>query len=154
MRNSDIAVLVYRDPVERLVSLFANKFVERSDSADLAKKYEQTTGHSASRATLEDFVFRYLSRAGRLRPDPHLRRRGDHLTGLLYCAIPLRRVHEDMKILVGPALADEYFARPVNAASSPKVTPSDDAVRLIRKVYAADIELLKRIEESPRLNQP
>lgn len=109
------AVLAVRDPVERLVSTFRNKFVQRIGAAGIFASYRDVAGAEPEAARFEDFVLRYLLAPG-ARLDPHVAPQVAHLLPARYTeATPLAGLHDVMAGIVGPELAARHFAAPVNA---------------------------------------
>lgn len=140
----DHAIFVYRDPFERMASLYVNKFVQISKAADIQRAYREVTGQRPEEASFADFVTSYLSDP-RAR-DPHIRPQRRHLLPIRYTeAIPLRRLHEAMTAILGAELAERHFARPANATRSlPRYEGEDLAER-------PAAELARRYEEGEGL---
>lgn len=126
MRSADAArcdriVFVYRDPVERIVSLFKNKFIMRDGYEDLFQSYAASVGEDPNRASFRRFVQEYLRRDLR-GLDPHVLPQAYHLKRFRYTdAIPIQDLHQRMAAILGEELAGTYFKRPVNATSSAKI---------------------------------
>jgi len=111
--TADRTVFVHRDPIDRAVSLYKNKFIEQQGAVDIHRDYEQVVGASASEATFEQFVLRYLPAAR----DPHARTQRSHLHPAVYSdAVPMESLYDCMRELLTPAIADNYFAKPINAS--------------------------------------
>ena len=116
--GTDRVVFVYRDPIDRSISLFKNKFIQRSGNDDIFRDYERVTGTDPDRATFEDFVVRYLgSETGP--HDPHTRSQRSHLLPIVYTdAIPITSLREHMADVLDGPTADKYFGRKLNASGS------------------------------------
>lgn len=143
-------IYVYRDPFERMVSLFRNKLVARERSSDFIADFQQVTGREAEHATFEEFVTIYLTATP---GDPHTWSQASQLLPMPYnCVSTFDTLFDDMKSIVGDELADRYFARPANQSSAALY---DDAslelpVRLLRERYDETGEL----PSSAALDQP
>lgn len=114
--RADRVVFVHRDPIDRAISLFKNKFIQRSGYYDIFADYERVTGKDPSAATFREFVECYLGNGAR---DPHTLPQKAHLLPIVYTdAIPLAALHEHMaEVLNGPT-AEKYFAHKDNASGS------------------------------------
>lgn len=145
-------LFVYRDPIERTVSLFRNKFVDRKGGQNLARSYEALTGRNADSATLDEFVLEYVIQYDRRKLDPHLRRQSDHLVRLEYFASPLHELNENMALLLGRKFARRYFGKPANPSRSLVQEPSAEVREVIERVYAPDVEMIRAIESSNPLS--
>jgi hypothetical protein len=120
---ADHIIFVYRDPLERVVSLFKDKFVAQSGAADIFKNYLEVTGQAPEDATFSDFVDRYLGHNW-TRLDSHVLPQRRHLAPVIYTdAIPLRKLHVGMSRVVGAEVADAYFKKPSN--STPRLILDD-----------------------------
>lgn len=134
----DATIFVWRDPVERMVSLFKNKILERKNADYLIASYRNVMGEEPS-----DFE-RFVDFAC-LEADPHCWRQRDHLLRLRYThAIPLHRLHDAMCSIVGQQAA-EPFAAKANPTSDLPVDISDRARAMIRRHYARDYDMIRRI---------
>lgn len=150
MRNHDAAecdriVFVYRDPVERFLSMFRNKFIQRDGYEDLFGNYEQLTGQPAPEASFTDVVAKYLPQPF-AKMDPHFWRQKTHLKRFRYTdALPMAEIHEGMRQIVGDELAAQYFQKPVNTSASSQDIDDTDAATAsadeLHKVYAANNEM-------------
>lgn len=146
--GADRVLFVYRDPIDRSISLFKNKFIQRAGNGDIFHDYERVTGASPATATFEDFVVRYLgSESGT--NDPHTRPQRSHLLPIVYTdAIPLTMLHERMAELLDGQTAGAYFGRKLNASGNAaardvplaSVTPADE----LRRAWLHDNSLPSR----------
>lgn len=59
--NADHTIFVYRDPIERIVSLFKNKFIQQIGASDILKNYSKITGRDSRNDSFRDFVNYYLT---------------------------------------------------------------------------------------------
>jgi len=175
MPVADHVIFVYRDPIERTVSLFRNKFIVRVNNADTVNHYFEVTGQKPGDATFRDFVTRYL--AGDLsQRDPHCRPQYRHLFPVRYSeAIPMELLWSSMRAIVGPELCDRYFKVRVNATdgvetSEPAMDVTADALQLryaqdgtlprlsafldeelrgrLNQIYAEDVAMIGRLQGS------
>ncbi len=58
--SADVRFFIYRDPFERVVSLFQNKLIMCAGNTDVFRDYKRVTGKYPAEATFTDFVFDYL----------------------------------------------------------------------------------------------
>lgn len=134
-------IYVYRDPFERMASLFRNKLVAREGSSDFIANFEHVTGSDADNATFELFVTNYLtSKPG----DPHTWTQASQLLPMSYNIVStLDTLFEDMRPVVGDDIANRYFATAANRSSQALYddTSFDVPVRLLRKRHSATGEL-------------
>jgi hypothetical protein len=112
---SSEAIFVYRDPFDRIASLYINKLVQRHNGEDLAQNYRELTGQNPQQASFESFITIYAGLENR-RLDPHLKPQRRHLLPILYeHAIPIHDLERRMGTLIGREKAAKYFGRAVNA---------------------------------------
>ncbi|MBK0400382.1 sulfotransferase family 2 domain-containing protein [Limibaculum sp. M0105] len=138
-RRYDATIFVWRDPEERLLSLFRNKIIQRDHADGILASYRRVMG--AEPATFEDFV-RFACRDA----DPHCWPQCDHLMPIRYThAIPLSRLYQSMCGIVGEEAA-EPFVQPYNASVPYLTEVSDEARRLIRRHYAKDYAMIARLK--------
>jgi hypothetical protein len=134
-------IYVYRDPFDRMVSLFRNKLIMQEGDRDFLPHFESISGLAAPEATFRQFVTGYLTR----KPgDPHVRSQASHLLPIDYnCISTPETLFADMLAVVGKDLAAKYFAEPVNDSSRALFDePSADVpVAELRERYAAAGEL-------------
>lgn len=140
VRHSDVNIFVYRDPVERIASLYKNKFICRNGHADLFSNIRALTGDTPESYSIADFVQRYVavylfSRTKKLRP-----RVDHHILGQRQCLAPIR-YHAAIELgtlpkmateLFGDEIASRFFLQRTNASSAP--TYSDDVSRASSEV--------------------
>ena len=125
--GNDHVVMVYRDPVERIVSLYLNKMVQRVGAEDLLANYRQVTGTDPDGASFDDFVTGYLRpQFGDL--DLHAVPQRWHMLPIVYTdVISIRHLDRAMNGLIGPDLARRYFGRPVNQTRAETHVEDPDA---------------------------
>lgn len=134
----DAVIFVWRDPLERLVSLYRNKIIERKYAVDLLAAYRKTM--NAEPGSFEDFV-----RFACMERDPHCWTQQSHLKRMRYThAIPLDALHQTMREIAGPA-ADAYFSKKVNKTAQHPVRVSEKAREMVLSHYAGDYAMIHRI---------
>jgi hypothetical protein len=138
-QRSDAAIFVYRDPVERLVSLYRNKVIDNVENGDILRAYRNTMGEEPT--TFERFV--EFAIQGR---DPHCIPQRKHLKPIRYThAIRLDRLYESMAEIVGEEAAEPFRHR-VNPSVPTPVHVTDRARELVVRRYACDYRMIRRIE--------
>ncbi|SDF17956.1 sulfotransferase family 2 domain-containing protein [Limimaricola pyoseonensis] len=136
----DHLVLVHREPLARLLSMFRNKFVAETGAQDITRSFERLEGRPAAQASFRDFATRYLARDF-ARIDRHVLPQRLHLARAVYTdVIPISDLHDRMAAILGPDLAARYFARPVNRSSHVPLVAMPGAaerpVAELRRLYA------------------
>lgn len=139
-RRHDVAIFVYRDPVERLVSLYKSKILEQRNAIDIQRIYRETMGEEPS--GFDRFVDFCI-----LGIDPHSWTQASHLRRLKYLAIPMHELHTEMVRLVGETAAAP-FATKSNATREDTIDVSDETRTRIERHYAADCRLINQIGRS------
>jgi hypothetical protein len=115
---ADHRIFVYRDPIERAVSLYKNKFIAQLDHTDIFASYHRRTGRDPLQASFRDYVLHYLGH-DQSALDPHCHSQIRQLAPALYTeAIPMRSLHEAMAGILGADLAGRYFRIRVNATEA------------------------------------
>jgi hypothetical protein len=115
MEEFDCRFFIYRDPIERVVSLFNNKFVQQTGHEDIFASYRRVTGQPPGDATFQDFVRDYLRRDDS-DIDVHCHGQYVRLQKIRYThAIPMNMLHDEMAALLGRELATRFFAEKTNA---------------------------------------
>lgn len=137
-------IFIYRDPLERVVSVFKNKFIQESGAVDITKDFLNVTGKNVEECTFYDFIFLYVSKIkaeGNI--DAHLLPQVWHLMPIEYnCAIPLEKVEIGMSEIIGREVAKTHFSKPVNSTSQNVSVDIEDASNLtvneLRKIYQCE----------------
>ena len=115
LERCDASLFVFRDPYERLISAYLNKFVARRGNADLFRDFRTTLGKDPESASFRDFVDLYCIDFARR--DVHVLPQASHLLPIFYDhALPMEDLHSLMADLIGPKSAGRFFASPVNAS--------------------------------------
>lgn len=134
-------IFVWRDPEERLVSLYKNKILDRKDASDILPSYQSAMGEDPS-------TFEKFAEFASLGADPHCLPQYDHLKPIRYShAIPLAQLHEAMAEIVGTEAA-KPFAQNTNPSIPHNVEVTDRAGALIREYYARDYEMIERLSRT------
>lgn len=146
IEGADCRILVYRDPVERIRSLYLNKFVQRKDATDILASYRAVTGRDPGNAGFEDFVLGYVARLGEVRLDPHVWPQSWHVTNALYDQVfPLSELHDRMCGIIGPRRADRFFLHRVNPSKAPPLEVGAAVRQRIEALYAEDFAMIARL---------
>lgn len=139
-QGHDAAIFVWRDPLDRLLSLYRNKILDRIGADDILCRYRAAMGREPS--DFESFV-----RFAMLGVDPHCLPQTAHLRPMLYThAIPLAGLHRAMAAIVGTDAA-AAFRQPVNSSAAHPVEVSDRALALVHAHYAADYRMIGRLRQ-------
>jgi sulfotransferase famil protein len=143
---ADHRILIVRDPVERIRSVFINKFVQRQDCDDILRSYRVVTGADPFGATFEGFVLDYVSKLGAAPLDPHVWPQHWHLCNILYDRVfLLSALQEGMSQIIGMEMAARFFARKVNPSPEVHLDMSCEIRERISAIYADDFRMLARI---------
>jgi len=111
----DHAIFIYRDPFERAVSTFVNKFVDNQGNRDIFANFKAQTGKNPATATFRDFT-KYLEAPFELL-DPHAWPQKSHLAEIEYThAIDIKHLSSTMAEIL-PSLAG-HFHKKVNVTVS------------------------------------
>lgn len=146
LEAADHRILVFRDPVERIRSLFVNKFMQRKDCEDIFLSYRAVTGRDPLEASLRDFILRYVSRLGETPLDPHVWPQHWHLSHVIYDRVfPLGELHDGMVETIGRDLANKFFRHKVNQSSLIDFTIDTDLMDRIKYIYEGDLEIISNI---------
>lgn len=143
LADCDRVVFAYRDPAERMLSMFRNKFIAQTGATDISASYTRITGQPPQEASFCSFTGSYLGKNRFARLDRHVLPQRLHLQRVRYTdAIAVQDLHAGMCRVIGQALADQYFLRPVNRTSDVPLRPVPDAasrpVQELREIYARD----------------
>lgn len=125
VKLSDFKIMVFRDPLDRVVSVFKNKFVQQRGNPVIFNNFQQLTGRDPLNCSFEFFVKEYLL-AYKSKCDTHLKPQKDHLYPVKYNAcMMMEDVYDNMKKIIGDELALEFFKKRHNATKSDKKIKGD-----------------------------
>jgi len=137
----DHLIFVYRDPIERMKSLYQNKFIDKDGHEDITRRYERAmSGKPSTFSNFLDFAEKML--------DPHCWTQKSHLFPRKYTnAIHLHDLHAAMVEIVGEEQAEPFRHRK-NPSKKPEFSVSDSDIEKIREIYAADFRMIDRIRKT------
>lgn len=110
----DAIIFVYRDPLERLFSVFKNKFIDNINSDDIKYNFENLTCCRFERATFAHFV-KYTSE-NPLLLDPHVIPQKAHLWEIDYRPIKLDNLRGVMDEIIGSKDGEQLFGYKSNSS--------------------------------------
>lgn len=119
--SADYRVVVLRDPISRVASVFQNKFVQQLGFFDVFTNYNRITGMDPRMASFNDFVFHYLDNPV-LSLDVHMHPQVAHLHPVDYnAACDVVGLYDMSVEIFGSTLANKYFKNKRNSShrSSP-----------------------------------
>ena len=145
----DETVFVYRDPVERFISVFTNKFIDNFDkptAADIRANFEKLSNMPAGDATFIDFI-KYSENDFSLL-DCHLWPQKSHLWEIDYSLpISIERLQDEMSECIGRELAQKWFGKRVNASKTKGIEASqgfeNTTVNELRKIQSDGVSISK-----------
>lgn len=148
--DTDFRILILRDPIKRVQSVYQNKFINMSGHRDIKENLEKLTDKNFEYTSINDFVLDYLTLDWR-GLDPHVWPQSAHLLPIDYNAvIKIDDLYRAMNTLLGKPLAEKYFAKPLNETkdkNKEKISLSAEAIALLNDIYRDDFELLNgRVE--------
>jgi hypothetical protein len=125
-------VMVYRDPVARLTSLYCNKFVHQKDCDDIFANYQMLTGKDPGEATFRSLVNSYVKRVcDGDEIDCHLYTQASHLMPIDYNAvICIDSLYASMSKLLGTDIGNQYFSTPASPGHASASTQDTNINRL------------------------
>lgn len=125
-------VFVYRDPIERVVSVYNNKFVQCSGASDIFQDFYNITGMDPKECTFEDLVELYVANIKKgVMIDAHLLPQSWHLLPIVYnCVIKLPEIKKDMSSLLGKEVGGKFFSKSVNSTSNAGKFHLDNAKKI------------------------
>ena len=148
--SSDNRILILRNPVDRIVSTWLQKFLcPQLDKGSLDEainlEAEKITGLSAKELDFETFVRGYVNTG--VATDVHLKKQISHLGNIRYNRVVTpSQLGKLMSIILGPRTAAYYFLAPHNRSCDlPKPALSKGVVEIIKTLYEEDYELLASI---------
>jgi hypothetical protein len=115
-------LLVLRDPVERMCSLYRNKFIQRKGAEDILRSFEDSTGIQARDTSFKCFVEKYLSKISETRSsadaaiDPHCFSQAYHLWPTTYDhVVMMDDLPEVSRDIFSEEVATSFFQSRVNS---------------------------------------
>ncbi|MBK5945381.1 hypothetical protein CCR83_02690 [Rhodobacter veldkampii DSM 11550] len=165
----DHSLFIYRDPFDRTVSTYFNKFVDRKGNEDIFSNFSIITSRDPVTASFRDFV-NYLTSASFSKLDPHVWPQKSHLADITYTdPVPMGTVHSWFARTL-PSLAST-FERPINPSSISTAHTLDNLCdipanqlagwqspvgrssfrvlkHLIMDIYSVYVEMVARIERA------
>jgi len=137
IRTCDRLVFVYRDPIERIVSLYKNKFIVRNGNTNIFGTYEMLTGKRPEETSFQDFVTDYFDNDFS-KLDRHVLPQRRHLHHALYTDVmPMERLYSHMRGVIGEELADKYFLHKSNASPITDIDESNVSHVSSRELFEA-----------------
>ena len=116
--------------MDRVISVYKNKFIQRSASSTVFDSFRAITGIAPEDATFADLVEKYLQ-PGLDGVDAHLLPQRRHLLPIVYnYAVSIEVLYASMTDLLGATVADCYFRHPNNASSTSPSRRVDEAYSL------------------------
>lgn len=113
----DDTVFVYRDPVQRAISVYTNKFVDQSGIKMIRLNYETRTGKSFEEASFNDFVSYMDDNFADI--DCHLWPQKSHLWEIEYSRpVKIQNLKDEMSTILGKDVAEKWFGKKVNSSAA------------------------------------
>jgi hypothetical protein len=128
-KNGDYheTIFVYRNPVDRAISTYLNKFVASSGAADIHRNYRSVMARNPENATFLDFLMYAGHDFSDI--DCHLWPQKAHLWDIEYSrAIDINSLYDEMTELIGSTLAEKFFSKRSNATESDGCSISDSLI--------------------------
>lgn len=116
----DFRIFIYRNPIERFVSGFVNKFVQQSGNDAVFESVKSILSKDPVMCTLNEFIEQYLTLllVDKTMVDQHFHPIAWHLYPISYThAIELKKMRLGMASIIGEDLAHKYFSIPHNKSS-------------------------------------
>lgn len=114
-------LFVYRDPIERVFSVYKNKLIQMDGAEDLLKRLEKVVGRDPALLTFDEFVHEYVVLLENERweeVDGHLYPQVWHLLPITYNkVIRMDNVYQEMRELLPEELCDKVFKEPSNSTT-------------------------------------
>ncbi|UOM36757.1 sulfotransferase family 2 domain-containing protein [Acuticoccus sp. I52.16.1] len=119
------SIFVYRNPVERVISLFKNKFIIREWNSDIWESVHKSIGNNPEKLSFNDFVFSYIQGYAAFNKwrgkyiDPHVKPQVRHLAPIFYnTAVDLADLTEASYRLFPAEVAEKFFREKINSTSA------------------------------------
>jgi len=138
-----IKLFVYRDPIDRVFSVYKNKLIQQDRAEDLLRQLEKVAGRDPALLTFDEFVHEYVVLLETERweeVDGHLVPQVWHLLPITYNkVIRMDNVYQTMQELLPSELCDQVFKEPSNSTAQGSVplpwADPDCPVIYFRKKY-------------------
>ena len=142
-QQANTRVMVYRDPIARLTSLYRNKFIDQKDCNEIFSNYHKLTGKDPSAATFRSLVNGYAKRVcDGDEIDCHLYTQTSHLMPIDYNAVIYTdNLYASMSKLLGAEIGNQYFSTPANPSSSSAKT-QDENISCLADIPARQLQQL------------
>ncbi|MEM7703353.1 MAG: sulfotransferase family 2 domain-containing protein [Pseudomonadota bacterium] len=135
----DATIFVYRDPIERALSLFRNKFIDGKENENIMRHYRKAMGTS-------DFDFSSFVTFCSKKVDPHTWTQRSTLRRIRYThAIPIVELSATMVGILGDEAAKPFEAK-YNRSTAHEIPMSDEEKARLSEIYAEDLSLIRKIE--------
>nr|WP_239552674.1 sulfotransferase family 2 domain-containing protein [Oceanisphaera litoralis] len=119
-------LFVYRDPIDRVFSVYKNKLIQQDGAEDLLKRLEKVVERDPGLLTFDEFVHEYvvLLETDRWEEvDGHLYPQVWHLLPITYNkVIRMDNVYREMQDLLPPELCGRVFKEPSNSTTKGSVS--------------------------------
>ena len=112
-------IFVYRDPIDRVISFYVNKLVEKKTAIDSINNYNKLMGKDAGDCKIANLVEYIASDLALL--DVHLIPQKSHLYRCSYQAIRIDELTSIMVDILGKELGLRYFSRKENSSQGVNV---------------------------------
>lgn len=147
-------LFVYRDPIDRVFSVYKNKLIQQDGAKDLLKRLEKVVGRDPALLTFDEFVHEYVALLETERweeVDGHLYPQVWHLLPITYNkVIKIDHVYEGMKDILSKEVCEQVFKEPSNStslgANKLGFADSDCPTAFFRNQYIKDKSLPSSLE--------
>ncbi|MES0823831.1 sulfotransferase family 2 domain-containing protein [Ruegeria sp. SCP11] len=109
-------LFVYRNPLDRFISVYLNKFVRREYASDILSNYRTITGLDPDAATIFDFLAYAEFEMKDL--DCHMYPQKAHLYEIEYLAVEMGNLRDSMLKVLRKDMVDRFFVARVNSTDS------------------------------------
>lgn len=117
LKSAQNVIFVYRDPAERIISLFLNKFVEKRGASDIRKSFQDLTGNNPDYTSFNSFLTTYNVQKWK-HLDPHNLPQLFHLAPVKYThAINIKNLSVGVCPVIGVQNTQNFFRKRSNASS-------------------------------------
>lgn len=124
-RRFDTKLFVYRDPIDRVFSVYKNKLIQQDGAEDLLRRLEKVVERDPALLTFDEFVHEYVALLKTDRweeVDGHLYPQVWHLLPITYNkVIRMDAVYQEMRELLPAELCDQVFKDPSNSTTKDSV---------------------------------